>query len=153
MTDEKKSIVHGTAVALPGLQEPAAVLLRGLSGAGKSDLAFRLIEEGGALISDDQVVLERRQEKIYASGLEAIRGLLEVRGVGLLRYAPAGPASLRMIVDLCAREDVPRLPFPETLDILGLKIPFLKLHAFDASSSAKVRKALSVVNNPRLLVQ
>ncbi len=153
MTEQRKSILHGSAVAVQGNDFPAsAVLLRGFSGRGKSDLAFRLIEMGGMLISDDQVALERRQDKVMADTVDTIRGLLEVRGVGLLRYPVAPPTQLRLVVDLVLREDVPRLPDWETVDILGVAVARLELHAFDASTPFKIIKAIELVHKPDILV-
>lgn len=145
---------HGTAVLLrpPGL-DPSAVLLRGLSGAGKSDLALRLAEAGGALICDDQVLLERRANRIFAQPVEVIRGLLEVRGVGLLRVPVADSGCLRLIIDLVRREDVPRLPDMETVDVLGVTVPRFRLHAFDESTVLKVHKAMEGVHRPEIIVK
>jgi HPr kinase/phosphorylase len=144
-----KVIVHGSAVAIDG----AAVLLRGTSGAGKSDLAFRLLGAGGGLISDDQVELERRQDKVFAGCIESIKGLLEVRGVGLLRYPVVLSAQLRLIVDLVAREDVPRLPDWEEEDILGVALPRIRLYAFEPSAPLKVVKAMEAAARPDILVK
>src|SRR4051812_48433039 len=116
-----KILLHGTAVLLKSLaHEPSAVFLRGTSGSGKSDLAFRLIAKGGELICDDQVSFDRRNDKIYADGLEAIKGLIEVRGVGLMHYPVARASRLALVIDLVPREEVPRLPEWETVDILGV---------------------------------
>lgn len=148
-----KIILHGTAVLLKSAKfEPSAVFIRGKSGSGKSDLAFRLIEAGGALVSDDQVVFEKRQDKLFADTVEAIAGLLEVRGVGLLRYPVAGHARVRLVVDLVAREDVPRLPERESADIAGVAVPRLKLHAFDPSTPCKIMKAMEAVHDPKMVV-
>ena len=49
-------LLHATAVAIDG----RAVLLRGASGSGKSDLALRLIDAGARLVADDQSELYRR---------------------------------------------------------------------------------------------
>lgn len=157
IAEQKKIIVHGSAVALQGTDFNAdfpssAVLLRGFSGRGKSDLAFRLISLGATLICDDQVALERRQDKILASPVDTIRGLLEVRGVGLLKYPVAPATPLRLVIDLVPHEDVPRLPEPETVDILGLAVAFLKLHAFDNSTPLKIIKAIELVHKPGLLI-
>ncbi len=153
MAEQKKVIIHGSAVAIQGQDfPPAAVLLRGFSGRGKSDLAFRLIAAGASLICDDQVALERRQDKVMAESVETIRGLLEARGIGLLKYPVAQPAPLRLVVDLVLREDVPRLPEKKTVDILGVAITSLKLHAFDASTPFKIIKAIELVHKPGLLV-
>lgn len=147
-------IRHGTAVLLTSSDHPpAAVFIRGASGSGKSDLAFRLLAQGGTLISDDQVELERRQDKIYAGAIDAIRGLIEVRGIGLLRYPVADPAPLRLVIDLVPREDVHRLPEPQEMDILGVSVPLFRLHAFDASAACKLRTAMAVVHHPEMIVK
>ena len=140
-------ILHGTALQIGD----SGVLLRGASGSGKSDLAFRLIEEQDAgLISDDQV---RIDDDLFLHGIETIRGLLEVRGLGLLRYPAADPVKLQIIIDLVAREDVPRLPAWETADIAGAQVPRLKLHAFDPSTPLKVRRAAEVARNPEAIIR
>jgi serine kinase of HPr protein (carbohydrate metabolism regulator) len=154
MDDQQKTILHGSAVAFDVQGHAAsAVLLRGKSGTGKSDLALRLIAAGGMLVGDDQVVVERRQDEIMASAPLAIQGLIEVRGVGLLKSPPAPRTRLRLVVDLVPREEVPRLPVRESADILGIAIPLLKLSAFDASSVIKVMKAIELVHKPDLLVE
>lgn len=153
MAAQQKIILHGTAVAIQGPDFPAsAVLFRGISGRGKSDLAFRLIAGGAVLVCDDQVSLERRHGKIMAEPVETIRGLLEVRGVGLLKFTPSLPVPLGLVVDLVPREEVPRLPVWETVDILGMDIARLKLHAFEASAPFKIIKAIELVHKPGLLV-
>lgn len=150
----QKDIFSGTTVSLQTHGNPAsAVLLRGLSGTGKSDLALRLIGMGGTLISDDQVTLERYHDHILASPVETIRGLMEVRGVGLLKYPVASHIPLRLVVDLTARENIPRLPEWKTIDILGVPVIRLQLHAFDASTPAKITTAIGLVLNPDLLVR
>ena len=86
------TLVHATCVALrPPAKLSAgawrAVLLRGPSGAGKSDLALRLIEAGGRLVADDQTRIVRYGEVLIASAPAALAGLLEVRGVGIVKLA------------------------------------------------------------------
>ena len=149
-----RTIRHGTAVLLhnPGYAA-SAVFIRGASGSGKSDLALRLIARGAELIADDQVELEKRQENVFAGPVEALRGLIEVRGIGLLRYPEAAPAKLRLMIDLVAREEVPRLPEWEYMDIFGVNIPCVKLHAFDASVIDKVHAAMMVVHHPKMIVK
>lgn len=152
MTDAK-TLVHGTAVAVTGADFPAtAVLLRGFSGRGKSDLAFRLVDRGAVLIGDDQVTLQRRQDRIFAEAAENIRGLMEVRGLGLIKFPVAPATPLGLIVDLVPREDVTRLPDGETVEIMGLRVPLLKLHAFDISTPLKIIKAIEIVHKPDMLV-
>src|SRR6185312_10220968 len=69
-------LLHATTVAIDG----AAVLLRGPSGSGKSDLALRLIDAGARLVADDQSELRRVGEVVVVRAPDALRGLIEVRG-------------------------------------------------------------------------
>lgn len=153
-TSPNRTIRHGTAVLLhdPGYAA-SAVFIRGPSGSGKSDLAFRLMAAGAELIADDQVELEKRQQNVFAGAVEAIRGLIEVRGLGLLRYPEAAPARLRLIVDLVARDDVPRMPEWAEMDLFGVKIPMIRLHGFDASTPDKIHAAMMVVHHPKMIVK
>jgi HPr kinase/phosphorylase len=145
----KKTILHGTALSSAN----SAVFLRGPSGSGKSDLAFRLLPLGFALIADDQVEFSLRLDRPQAGPVESVRGLLEVRGVGLVKVTSAAAAPLRLIVDLMPRDEVPRLPKWEGDMILGVSIPRLALHAFDASTPLKILKAMELVDRPDLLVK
>lgn len=147
-------IRHGTAILLTSdAHPPAAVFIRGASGSGKSDLAFRLLSSGATLISDDQVALEKRQNRIFAGAVDAIRGLIEVRGIGLLRYPVADPAAVKLVIDLVARDSVPRLPEWTEMDILGVALPLFRLHAFDASAPCKLRAAMTVVHHPEMIIK
>lgn len=130
--------LHATAVDMGG----NAVLLRGPSGSGKSDLALRLIDAGGALVADDCVVLSRRGPEVVASAPATIAGRMEVRGLGIVRVPCAGPAPLRLVVDLVRPEEVERLPKAEETVLLGVAIPLMHLAPFEASAPAKLRLAL-----------
>jgi serine kinase of HPr protein (carbohydrate metabolism regulator) len=132
-------LVHATAVAIEG----AAVLLRGPPGAGKSDLALRLIEAGAGLVADDQVELRRAGGEVLARAPAAITGLIEVRGVGIIRMEPVGEAPLALLVDLVAPDAIERLPEDRAEDVLGLPIPVVALAPFEASAPAKLRLALA----------
>src|SRR5690348_12208756 len=99
-------LVHATAVAIEG----RAVLLRGPPGAGKSDLGLRLIDAGARLISDDQCELRRSGSEVLVRAPEAILGLLEVRGIGIIRLPPVSDVPLALIADLVAPDRLERLP-------------------------------------------
>lgn len=130
-------LVHGTAVAIEG----DAVLLRGPSGAGKSDLALRLIDAGARLLTDDQALLLRQDHRVVVRAPAAIAGLLEVRGIGILRLDPVEEAPLAMLVDLVSGSTVERLPEGRFEKVLGLAIPLIALAPFEASAAAKLRLA------------
>jgi HPr kinase/phosphorylase len=127
--------VHATAVAIDG----RAVLLRGAPGAGKSDLALRLIDAGATLVTDDQSELFRRDEAVFVRPPRRISGLFEVRGVGILRIAALTEAPVALIADLVAPEQVERMPERRREPILGLSLPVIALAPFEASTPAKLR--------------
>jgi HPr kinase/phosphorylase len=133
--------LHASCVAIAG----AAVLLRGPSGAGKSDLALRLLDAGAALVADDQTRLLRDGDQLIASAPPALRGLLEIRGLGPVSRPAAPPAPVALLVDLVPREAVPRLPEPRFENFLDIALPCLSLHAFDDSTVPKVKIALERV--------
>lgn len=130
--------VHGTCIDIGG----KGVLLRGPSGSGKSDLALRLIDGGAVLVADDQTELGAEDGELAARPPAAIAGMLEVRGIGLLRLAHRPRAVLRLVVDLVAPDAVERLPAPATIAILGVTLPLLRVAPFEASAAAKVRLAI-----------
>jgi HPr kinase/phosphorylase len=133
------TLVHATAVAIGG----RAVLLRGPSGSGKSDLALRLIDAGAQLVSDDYSQLQREGDAIVVRAPQPISGLIEVRGVGILKVEALTAAPLALIVDLVAPQHVERLPEPCSETIFGLVIPVVAIAPFEASAAAKLRFALA----------
>ncbi len=144
------TFVHATSVALRHRGRWRGVLLRGPSGAGKSDLALRLIEAGGRLISDDQTHLAVRQRKVIAAAPQALAGLIEARGVGIVKLARRqllARAPVALLVDLVAPDKVERLPEPARETILGVALPVLALAPFEASTVTKLHLALAQIAN------
>lgn len=133
--------VHGTSVSVGG----EGILLRGPSGSGKSDLALRLIDEGAKLVADDQTDLTRRDLLLEMSAPATIAGLLEVRGLGIVRVPHVARAPLRLVVDLAKDEAIERLPEPRFCTIDGVSVPLLSLDPFAASAAAKLRLALKTL--------
>jgi HPr kinase/phosphorylase len=123
--------IHASCVARAG----AAVLLTGQPGCGKSDLALRLLELGFTLVADDRVDVRDQ----IASAPEPLAGLLEIRGVGIVRLDYAAAAPLRLVARLGpGRAD--RLPAPATDAALGL--PEIQVDPWEASAAHKVAMAL-----------
>ena len=127
----------GTCVAVDG----RGVLLQGPSGAGKSDLALRLIDDGAELVADDRVVLESRAGVLAASAPPALRGLLEVRGLGIFRLSYRTSVAVTLIARLGTERD-DRLPPPNTTTILGHELPAIDLSGERTSAPARIRLAL-----------
>jgi len=141
-----RRLLHATAVAIDG----RAILLRGASGSGKSDLALRLIDAGARLVADDQSELCREGDRVIVRAPAAIAGLIEVRGVGIVRLAALAEAPVALLVDLVPAAEIERLPKPHTETILGLALPVIVVAPFEPSAAAKLRLALRAFTGPGL---
>ncbi len=133
-------MIHASCVAVDG----AGILLRGPSGSGKSDLALRMIDEGARLVADDQVVIAQTDGRIVASAPDRLAGLIEVRGLGVIRIDPLAQAPLILVADLMATDAIERMPEPDSTQLLGIDLPLFRLDPFPASASAKLRLAARV---------
>jgi HPr kinase/phosphorylase len=107
--------LHASCVAIAG----RGVLILGASGSGKSQLALGLISRGASLVADDRVELVRRGEALVARAPAAIRGLVEARGLGILRLPAMPEAPVAVAVDL-DRPPAARMPHPVTITYLGV---------------------------------
>lgn len=119
-------LLHASCVALG----PAAVLILGPSGSGKSALALQLMAMGCALVSDDRTEITLRDSAVVASAPGAIRGLIEARGVGLLTAEVRSEATVRLVVDLALAE-TERLPPARRITLLGHDLPLV--HRVDSA--------------------
>lgn len=137
--------IHGTAVVLDG----CGILLCGPSGAGKSDLALRLLDRGARLIADDRCDLRLEAGRLVVSAPAALAGRLEVRGLGIVDVPALAEAALDLVVELAPPGSVARLPEPAFRELLGRRLPLLRLAPFEASVPAKL--ALAVARGPHLI--
>ncbi len=124
--------LHSSTVAFPRGTDWAALVILGRSGAGKSELALSLMAMGARLVADDQTEFRRDGAVIRATAPAALRGLIEMRGMGLLQ-ADAVDGVVRAAVDLDQRE-TDRMPPARFLDLLGLEIPLF--HRTDSMAFA-----------------
>jgi HPr kinase/phosphorylase len=112
--------LHGSAVTFAG----RGIVILGASGTGKSALALRLVRHGAALVADDRVALERRGAALVASAPAPLAGLIEVRGLGILRLPAAAEAVVTLAVDLDAAP-VARMPQRVTVAWLGIEVELI----------------------------
>lgn len=112
--------IHAGCVALEG----RGLLILGPSGAGKSALALELMARGAALVSDDRTELRREGAALIADAPEALKGMIEARGMGILRARPAGPVPLVLVADL-GETETDRLPPRRSKILLGVSLPLL----------------------------
>jgi len=130
--------LHATSVVIDG----RVLLLAGASGSGKSDLALRLIDRGGVLLSDDYTQLRAEGGLLLASAPSTIEGRLEIRGLGIYQFQHQAVAPVALMLDL----DRPPLrlpddPAPKTM-LCGIAIPTIAFSAFECSAAIKAELAL-----------
>lgn len=128
--------LHATAVAIDG----RAVLLEGMSGVGKSDLALRLIDRGATLVSDDYTLVVRAGEALVARNPGAMAGRIEVRGLGIVAMPYVADVPVALVVRLGG--EPMRMPERRVRRIAGVAVREIALDAFQASAAMKVELAL-----------
>ena len=129
---------HATCVEFEG----KGVLILGPSGSGKSDLALRLIDQGAILISDDYVEVNCEKGQLIAHCAPNIEGLIEVRGVGLVKTDYIKSTTLHLALELIHRDEIERLPIDKVFDQEECQIPLFEFDAFSVSAVAKIRVVL-----------
>jgi serine kinase of HPr protein (carbohydrate metabolism regulator) len=106
--------IHATALVLGH----RGILIRGPSGSGKSSLALSLLQSTGGtfsrLVGDDRIYLEAAHGRLLMRPPMALQGLIEIRGIGIVRMPFEPVAVAHLVVDIAA-SDVQRLPQSEDL--------------------------------------
>jgi len=113
--------LHASCVAVDG----RGLLILGPSGAGKSSLALQMIGLGAVLVADDQVDVTLAGDTLVAGAPPALAGLIEARGVGLLRAETVTGVPLHLAVDL-GQPVSPRLPDRHGIVLLETRIDLVK---------------------------
>ena len=128
-------LMHASCAAREGL----GILLTGAPGCGKSDLLLRLLDRGFSLVSDDQVTIG---EDGMARPPETLAGLIEVRGLGIMRM-PFVESARPVLVAQLVQRDVVRLPDPRRDAVLGL--PAIEIDPRPAAAAQLLALAFDTV--------
>ena len=94
--------IHATGLVL----DKTGLILRGVSGAGKSLLALELLDEWEArgldarLVGDDRIDVEATGKGLVMHAPKAIEGLIELRGRGIVSRPFVARAPVHLVVDL-----------------------------------------------------
>jgi HPr kinase/phosphorylase len=137
------TLLHGTCVEING----KAVLMTGKPGVGKSSLALQLIDRGAVLIADDQTLVKLEEGILMTSPPPSLKGLLEVRGIGICPFPYREQSPLALCVDICEEKGTERLPEPTFIEYHGVKVPCLKLTKNDPLGAIKVELSVGSKNN------
>jgi HPr kinase/phosphorylase len=126
------------------------IVLMGESGSGKSRLALSLLYEGARLVADDVVDLSLGTNGLIGRSPDRLRGLIEIRGVGIVDVSKAlgrsfvlEATSIDLAVSLEKRaEGKRRADSPEVslVTLLGREIPDIRV-----GSDIDVRVLMSII--------
>lgn len=146
MADENAPL-HGTAIAHSG----TGCLILGASGTGKSRLAAEAMSQGAKLVADDRVALMAMSGLLAASAAPGLQGILEIRGMGLIRLVDVPTRQIiHLIVELDPETNV-RLPEPQTREYCGIKVPYLRLPPAPHTCAATLLLYLRSMQDGRVL--
>ncbi len=112
------------------------LLILGPSGSGKSALALQMMAYGATLVADDRTEVQNQSGSLIARCPEAIRGLIEARGIGLLNADTLPFVRLALAIDL-GHADAARLPQSHYIPLLGVTLDLVR-----AQPSAHLAAAL-----------
>ena len=143
---------HCSVVTIGGF----GVLIEGSSGSGKTSLALGLLDAckvrgiDGALVADDQALLACSEGSLKAFAPEAIRGMAEIRGYGIVSLPFEESATIHLIARLVDDETVERMPeekYLSSIGILTLQEPVL-VHDLPKRHEAQgIRIVMAVLEN------
>ena len=142
MSGVKTINIHASCIAIG----KRGVLILGDSGAGKSDLTLRLIDDGAKLVSDDRTELYVSRGMLHARAPKSIAGLLEVRGLGIVALPFAKSVALGLAVKLGSQvERLPKAAFyaPPVPLKASTALPFIILDGGLPGAPARIRLALA----------
>ena len=137
---------HAGLIALYDAGGWKGVLIEGASGSGKSDLALRCLGRGFRLVADDRTRLWVSEGRLFGAAPAPIAGLIEARGLGVMPMEALKFAEVRLVVRCLGPADpLERLPESDSRTLLGVAVPRIAVRPFEASTSEKVIRRLSLL--------
>ncbi len=133
--------IHGTCIEISGI----GILFKGVSGSGKSDLALRCLFAGAKLVADDIVIINKEGDELIASSPSKLKGLLEVRGVGIVTKPYVNITKLGLIVELEKDNKISRIPEEEVCNIDGVMLKHINLNPFEISAVEKLKTIINII--------
>ena len=130
--------LHATLIACRVEGRWAGVLLRGVSGVGKSTLTLNALRGGWRLVADDRVILWASGGVLFGKAPQTLRALVEARHLGVHAIAALDLSPVVAVVDLVADPPSDRVPQPATIKIDGITLALHRLHRDDVALLPKL---------------
>lgn len=139
--------IHGGALAYAG----AGILILGPSGSGKSRLMADMMALGARLVADDRVLLSEQSGMVMAGAPKELSGILELRGLGLIRIVDTIPRHvIHLVVELVEVEGE-RIPEQQTTLYLGRSLPLLRVPSNGRTSASALLLYIKAMQEGRSL--
>lgn len=110
------------------------ILLKGVSGIGKSEITLELVRKNHLFVGDDRIVINRKNNHIFGKSHEVLKNLIEVRGLGIIDLSKLyglqiilEETSIDLIIELINTDDEKY----KTIDRLGKEYSYFKLLDID----------------------
>ena len=144
--------LHASFVDVYGI----GMLFLGKSGIGKSEVALDLVERGHRLVADDVVILTKKGEHILiGTGTDIIQHVMEIRGIGIVDVQHMfGVRSIRhqkrleIVIELEIWDENTEYTRTgldnETISILDIKIPYMKLPIFPGKNITVIAETIAL---------
>ena len=154
-----RTTVHGTLLDVRGI----GTLIRGESGAGKSEAALALIERGHSLVADDMVRVKLLSDHTPVGFCDEMsRGFMECRGIGIINVEELfGIRFIRLekkielvvsFVDDLKDSSIDRTGLDrKTFDILGAPVPHMQIPLRTGRDMARLVEVAAMVQAARQL--
>ncbi|MCQ2914980.1 MAG: HPr kinase/phosphatase C-terminal domain-containing protein [Alphaproteobacteria bacterium] len=134
----EQKLIHASVVEWNNI----GILITGRSGKGKSELTLKLLEAGAILVSDDAIFLDKDYN---AYTPENIKGLIEIRGIGIVSFDYKDKTQIKLHVILKPYNKIERMPKKST--------PFtIEIDPFSSSAVYKIKIATEILLNKRDLI-
>ena len=152
-----RTSLHGTLLEIRGV----GTLIRGASGAGKSEAALALIERGHSLVADDLVKVKLLSDHTPIGFCDPLsRGFMECRGIGIINVEKLfGNRFVRLekridLVVTLIEETANALPDRTGLDrkyyqILGFDVPQMEIPVRTGRDMARLIEVAAMVQAAR----
>jgi len=91
-------------------------------------------------------------DKLWASAPEPLKGLLEIRGIGIVKVTASEPVVTGLLVTLIPAEEIERLPSDEIsqTDFFGVAVPSIMIDPAVRSAPARIRAAVLALEDGKL---